>query len=107
MEAIDEYIRLAEAWGTALEAGDSEAANSLHDRIQGLFQRVRQAKQDVTLFERADTVSDAPCFFIASHLKESDPPRAIRLYQRLVQSSLPFIALSARHALADMSTRGN
>lgn len=107
MNAIDNYIRLAEAWGVSLENGESSTANSLHDRIQDIFQYLCRTKQENGLFERADTVSGAACFFIASHLKERDPSRATRLYERLTSASLPFVGLSAKQALSEMTTHGN
>ena len=107
MGPVDEYIRLAGAWGVALESGDSDTANLLHDRIQKIFQDISQTQQANALFDRADATSDAACFFIASHLKESDRSRAIRLYQRLTHSSLPFVGLSAKHALKEMTAFGS
>jgi hypothetical protein len=103
MNQVDEYLQLATKWGEALENGDSDAANVLYDRIQGLFQHLCDAKQEEALFGKAEFVRDAACLFIASHLKDRDPSRAMRLYQRLTQSDLPFVSLSAKHALIDLT----
>ena len=80
-----------------MEDGDSDTANSWHDRIQEVFQYLCQTKQENVLFDRADTTNDAACLFIASHLKGRDQRRAIRLYERLADSPLPFVAMSAKH----------
>ena len=106
MNLVDDYIRLTIAWGASLQDGDSEMANSLHDRIQVVFQDLCQRQQEDALFDKADTVNDATCFFIASHLKERDRPRAVMLYERLARSSQPFVALSAKHILSDITTQG-
>jgi hypothetical protein len=107
MNAVDEYIRLAESWGASMQDGDSDTANSLYDRIQQAFQRLCQMNQENELFDRADTTSDAACLFIASHLKERDQPRAIKLYQRLARSSEWFVAMSAQHILSEAAARGS
>ena len=103
MNGVDDYIRLAGAWGASMEDGDSDTANSLHDRVQEIFRRVCQTNQQNALFDRADTTNDAACFFIASHLKDMDPSRARRLYGRLAHSPLPFVAMSAKHILGEMA----
>jgi hypothetical protein len=107
MNAVDEYIRLADAWGASMEDGDSDAANSLHDRIQEVFQYLCQTKHENDLFDRTDTTNDAACFFIASHLKERDQRRAIGLYERLTRSSQPFVAMSAKYILSEMTADGS
>lgn len=107
MNPVDEYIRLAESWGTSMDDGDSDTANSLYDRIQEAFHRLCQMNQENELFDRADATNDAACFFIASHLKERDQPRAIRLYERLTRSSQWFVAMSAEHILSEMTAHGS
>jgi hypothetical protein len=107
MNDIDEYIQLADAWGAAIENEDSNTANSLHDRAQGLFQYLRETNQEKALFDRADTTTDAACFFIASHLKERDQRKAASLYERLARSSLPFIAMSSKQILNEMAVKGS
>ena len=107
MNAVDEYIRLAESWGASLEDGDSDTANLLYDRIQDAFQYLCQTKQEKPLFDRADSVNDAACFCIASHIKENDHSRAVTLYERLTRSSQPFISMSAKHILSELIADGN
>jgi len=102
MSAVDIYVQLAESWGRAMEEGDSDAANSLHERIQKVFQEICDLQQKAALFDRADSASDAVCFFITSHLRERDPERALRLYQRLNLSVLPFVSLSTHCILNEM-----
>ncbi len=106
MNAVDEYIRLAGAWGVSMEEGDSDAANSLHDRIQDVFQQVCRMKQERALFDRADGTNDATCLFIASHIKDINQHKAIALYQRLSRSAQPFIAMPAKYILDGMTKRG-
>jgi hypothetical protein len=107
MNLVDNYIRLADAWGASMQQGDSKTANRLHDRIQEIFQQLCQRQQEQALFDKADTATDAPCFWIASHLKDRDRSRAIALYQRLARSSEPFVSLSAEYILAELTTQGN
>ena len=104
MSTIDEYIRLASDWGLAMNKGESDTANLLHDHIQKLFEDICNAQNESMLFDRADLVSDEACFFIASHLKNRDEPRAIALYDRLERSSKPFVAISAKYILKDLKS---
>jgi len=103
MNAVDEYIRLADAWERSMEEGDSDTANTLHDRLLEVFQSISRKKQEDALFDRADTTNDAACFFIASHLKERDARRALGLYERLIRSPHPFIVMSAKHIVKEMA----
>lgn len=96
------YLRLADAWGKAMEVGDSTTANSLHDKIQAIYQQIAQAQQEKALFDQAEGANDAVRFFIASHIKDQDKHRAEVLYSNLAHSSLPFIAVSARYILNDL-----
>lgn len=102
MSTIDEYIRLASDWGSAMDEGDSDKANLLHDHIQKLFEHIRETQNEWALFEQAGQVGDEACFFIASHLKDRDKARAIALYSRLEQSSKPFVAVSAKYILKEL-----
>jgi hypothetical protein len=79
----------------------------LYDRIQDVFHRIAGTKQENELFNRAETSSDAVCFFIASHIKERDLRRSIRLYERLARSSQPLLALSAKHILSQILESGD
>jgi hypothetical protein len=106
MNAIDEYIALADAWGASMDDCDSETANALHDRIHEVFQCICQNKRENDLFDRAGTTSDAACLFIASNLKDRDRKRAMSLYKRLTGSPRPFVAMSARQILDDMTLHG-
>jgi len=96
-DPIDDYVELAQSWGSAMEQGDSATANPLHDKIQTAFQVIRTAGRERELFDRANTCSDAVRFFIASHLKESDPSSARELYEILSDSPLPYVAVSSRY----------
>jgi len=106
MNAVDKYIQLAEAWVVSIEDGDSDTANSLYDRIHELFQEIRRSGQEEALFNRADTVDDAACFFIASHIKENNQRRAIMLYERLTRSPQPFVAMSAKTIVSEAAGHG-
>jgi hypothetical protein len=106
MDRIDEYVRLARSWGELMEEGDSDLANALYERVERQFQQITQANQEKQLFDRAESTNDAACFFIASHLGKRDPFRARKLYERLVHSSKPFIAMSAEHILRELNSPG-
>src|SRR5258708_6373598 len=103
MNAVDEFIRLAETWGAALEAGDSETANALHERLRSLFGQISRLKHEADLFDHVDRANDAACFCIASFVKERDQPLAIKLYERLAKSSQPLIAMLAEHILRELA----
>jgi hypothetical protein len=74
--------------------------------IQIIFDSLCQGKQENALFDRADTTNDSACFFIASHLKESNRPRALNLYKRLARSPQPFIAMSSKQIMNEMIASG-
>ncbi len=105
MSAIDEYIRLAGLWGEALEAGESETANALVDRIDQLYQNIQHANLSPELFRRAEASTDAARFFVASHVKATNIERAIKLYEQLENSPMPFLSLSAKHLLNGVEPR--
>jgi len=85
-----------------MDAGDAAMANSVHGRIQEIFGRIVAAGLEESLFEQSNHNNDAVAFVIASHLKVRSPCRASSVYERLLKSSRPFVAFSARHILKSM-----
>ena len=102
MTLLSEYIELATAWGAAMDDADADTANQLYDRVRNAFATIHQQGEDELLFERVDRCDDAVSFFIASHLVKLDPRRALAVYERLAQSSKPYIAHSAKYIVKDM-----
>ena len=102
MSNIDMYIEVADSWGEAMNEGDSDKANELHDKIQEIFKDICQNGNENALFERIDKVSNSTLFFIASHIKERDQDKAIPIYESLMKSSEPFIAISAKYILKEI-----
>ncbi|MEQ9410031.1 MAG: hypothetical protein RIK87_20005 [Fuerstiella sp.] len=99
---VDDYLRLTTQWATAMSEGDSAKANAIHDKVQVLYKDIVEAGEEDSLFSCADSEADAVRFFIASHVKERDAQRASEMYERLIESDLPFIAVSARYILREM-----
>ena len=99
---VDDYICLATHWAAAMSEDDSAKANAIHDKVQLLYNSIVEAGEEESLFRCAVSGTDAVRFFIASHLKERDAQRAAEVYERLVGSDLPFIAVSARYILREM-----
>jgi hypothetical protein len=105
MNAVDEYIRMADSWGAALENEDSDTANALYDQIMDMYQHLCQTGQENALFDRVANVGDAACFWIAGHLKKKDRLKAIKVYDRLTRSPYPFLSLSAEYILKELAER--
>ena len=101
-EIVQEYVGLAKKWGDAMAASDSSSANRLFDRIADLYERIATEGQEGLLLKHADDESECVRFFIASHIKELDPTRAIQMYERLACSPLPFVAVSADYILREL-----
>src|SRR6056297_3489356 len=99
---VDDYLRLAAQWAAAMSEGESDKANAIHDKVQLLYNDIVEAGEEDPLLSCADSETDAVRFFIASHLKERDAKRAAEMYERLVGSDLPFIAVSARYILREI-----
>lgn len=99
---VDDYLHLATQWSTAMSEGVAAKANVIHDEVQLLYKKIVEAGEEDSLFRRAGDEADAVRFFIASHMKERDAERASVMYERLVGSELPFIAVSARYILREM-----
>lgn len=98
---IDRYVRMAEEWGEAMRDGDSTQANFLYHELEAEFAKFGGAEIDF-LFARADCESDSVRFFVASHVRKLDIRRAQAMYEQLVRSQLPFIALSSRYILKEI-----
>jgi len=99
---VDRYIELAEKWGGLMARGDAASANDLYDQIRSLFGRIAAAGAAESLFAHSNHPNDSVSFFIASHLKEADPARAVPIYERLVTSQLPFVSVSAEFILDEL-----
>lgn len=99
---IEDYIRLADQWRVAMSRGDSAQANAIHDQIHSLHQIIASLGEEDVLMQHGVNGSDAARLFMASHLKERGDPLATSIYEQLVSSELPFIALSARYILLEM-----
>lgn len=87
-----------------MEDGESDSANAIYEQVRESFRRLVDSGREKELFDRVDWVSDAAALFIASHIKERDASKAVKVYERLAQSSQPFTALSAQHILREMRT---
>jgi hypothetical protein len=98
----DDYIRLANEWNASMEKGDSDKANSINDELQLIYTRLVATGGVGALFRRAENETDGVQLFIASHMKEHDFPRALSVYKRLAQSTVPFVAVSAKYILREM-----
>lgn len=101
-QLIDDYLRAATEWGVAMNAAKARTANSIVTQIDGLFRRIEQSGQQHVLFAHVDGDNDAVSFLIASHLKDVDKGKAISVYERLLGSKLPSIALSSMYILKEM-----
>jgi len=102
-DIVEDYVRLAKEWGEAMNSCDSSTANAIHDRIQQLHQRIVETRMEGFLLDHLNDENDLVSFFVASHVKERDTSRALPVYERLSHSSLPFIALSAKWILKEIS----
>ena len=99
---VSAYLVKARERGRSMIEGDSIKANELHDEVQEAYEAIVAAGQQQMLFQHVDDPNDAVAFFVASHLKQADVVRALPVYHRLVGSTLPFVALSAKYILEEL-----